>query len=82
MVEEETKELLAAERLACIRQTVATLAHSIKNIIGGLKGGMFVLEKGIDLCNSHYLDEGWMITRGNMNKIKNLTLDLFHLMPP
>jgi signal transduction histidine kinase len=78
MVEEKTRELLAAERLACIGQTVETIAHSIKNILGGLTGGMFVLEKGIELRNTQYLDEGWRMTRGNVDKIKNLALDLLN----
>lgn len=78
MVYEKTQELLKAERLAGIGQTVATLAHSIKNIIGGLKGGMFVLEKGIELNNRKYLHEGWRMIRGNVDKIKNLSLDLLN----
>lgn len=78
MVEEKTRELLAAERLASIGQTVATVAHSIKNIIGGLKGGMFVLEKGFELGKKEYVDEGWRMTRTNVDKIKNLALDLLN----
>jgi signal transduction histidine kinase len=78
MVQEKTQELLAAERLASIGQTVATLAHSIKNIIGGLKGGMFVLEKGLELSRREYVDEGWRMTRTNVDKIKNLALDLLN----
>lgn len=78
MVQEKTQELLAAERLASVGQTVATLAHSIKNIIGGLKGGMFVLEKGLELGRSDYVDEGWRMTRSNVDKIKNLAIDLLN----
>ncbi len=78
MVEEKTRELLAAERLASVGQTVATLAHSIKNIIGGLKGGMFVLEKGLELGKREYVDEGWRMTRSNVDKIKGLALDLLN----
>lgn len=78
MVEAKTRELLQAERLAAIGQTVATLAHSIKNIIGGLKGGMFVLEKGMELGKREYLQEGWRMVRGNVEKINNLALDLLN----
>lgn len=78
MVEEKTRELLAAERLASVGQTVATLAHSIKNIIGGLKGGIFVLEKGLALGKQEYVDEGWRMTRTNVDKIKGLALDLLN----
>jgi len=45
LVRDKTQQLLEAERLAAVGQTVADLAHAIKNITGGLKGGVFVVEK-------------------------------------
>ena len=78
LVDEKTRRLLEAERMAAIGQTVATLAHAIKNIIGGLKGGMFVLEKGMELHNELYRSQGWDMVKGNVEKIKNLALDLLN----
>ncbi len=78
LVLEKTQQLLQAERLAAIGQTVATLAHAIKNIIGGLTGGMFVLEKGRELHNEQYFEQGWEMLKGNVAKIKNLALDLLN----
>jgi signal transduction histidine kinase len=76
LVYEKTRKLLEAERLAAIGQTVATLAHAIKNIIGGLNGGIFVVEKGMELGREEYLSQGWEMVKGNVEKIKNLALDL------
>ena len=76
LVSEKTQKLLEAERLAAIGQTVAVLAHAIKNITGGLKGGMFVLEKGIELDDKKYLGQGWEMIRGNVDKIAHLALDM------
>ena len=78
LVQEKTQQLIEAERLSAIGQTVATLAHAIKNIIGGLKGGMYVLEQGITLDNRKYLGQGWEMIKGNVEKIKNLALDLLN----
>ena len=78
LVADKTRQLLEAERLATVGQTVATLAHAIKNIIGGLSGGMFVIEKGVELDNKKYLREGWQMLKGNMTKIKSLALDLLN----
>lgn len=78
LVLEKTKKLLEAERLAAIGQTVATLAHAIKNIIGGLTGGIFVVEKGMELGKEEYLSSGWGMIKGNVEKIKNLALDLLN----
>ena len=76
LVEEKTKKLVAAERLAAIGQTVAGLAHAVKNMAGGLRGGAFVLEKGIELDNNKYLHQGWDMVKGNVVKIRDMALDL------
>jgi signal transduction histidine kinase len=78
LVEEKTKELLSAERLVAVGQTVAGLAHAIKNVVSGLKGGAFVLEKGIERDNQKYLLQGWEMIKGNLGKIGNMTLDLLN----
>ncbi|MBT8369869.1 MAG: response regulator, partial [Deltaproteobacteria bacterium] len=78
LVRDKTKQLVEAERLAAIGQTVAGLSHAIKNITGGLKGGAFVLEKGIELGEQKYLLQGWEMIKGNVDKITNLSLDLLN----
>jgi signal transduction histidine kinase len=78
LVEEKSKKLVEAERLAAVGQTVAGLAHAIKNVAGGLKGGTFVLEKGIELNNKKYLLQGWDMVRGNVGRISNMALDLLN----
>lgn len=78
LVEEKSRQLIEAERLAAVGETVAGLSHTIKNIAGGMDGGMFVLEKGIELEDSTYLKQGWELVRGNVDRIKALSLDLLN----
>jgi signal transduction histidine kinase len=78
LVEEKTKQLVQAERLVAVGQTVAGLAHAIKNVAGGLTGGMFVLEKGIELDNKQYLCQGWDMVKTDVARIKNMVLDLLN----
>jgi signal transduction histidine kinase len=78
MVAEKAKQLVAAERMAAIGETVAGMSHTIKNIAGGLKGGVFVLEKGLTLDDKTYLRQGWEMVRGNVEKITNLSMDLLN----
>jgi signal transduction histidine kinase len=77
-VEEKAKKLLEAERMAAVGQTIAGLSHTIKNIAGGLKGGMFILEQGLERDDRKYLREGWEMVKGNVDKVKNLSLDLLN----
>jgi len=78
LVAEKSKKLVAAERMAAVGQTVADLAHAIKNIAGGLKGGAYVVEKGLELDHRAYLDEGWELVKGNVEKIADLAMDLLN----
>jgi signal transduction histidine kinase len=78
LVQEKTKKLVEAERLAAVGQTVAGLAHAIKNITGGLTGGTFVLEKGFQLNNKKYLHQGWDLLKGNVGRLKDMALDLLN----
>lgn len=78
LVEEKSRKLVEAERLAAVGQTVAGLAHAIKNITAGLTGGMYVLEKGIELENRSYLSQGWQMIKGNVEKIKAMAVDLLN----
>lgn len=78
LVLEKTAKLVEAERLAAVGKTVAGLSHAIKNIAGGLKGGAFVLEKGIEVDNREYLLDGWGMVKKNVDKIAHLSLDLLN----
>lgn len=76
LVEQKTRELLAAERLATIGQTVAGLSHSIKNMASGLEGSLFLLRQGLDTDHREYLEQGWEMLEANVRKLKNLSLDM------
>ncbi len=76
LVEEKTRRLVDAERLAAVGETVAGLSHAIKNISGGLSGGSFVLEQGLELDNKAYLLDGWRMLKKNIDRITDLSMDL------
>jgi signal transduction histidine kinase len=78
LVAEKSRKLVEAERMAAFGEAIAGLAHTIKNISGGLKGGTFVLEKGIELHHDQYLAQGWTMVKGNVEKLVSLSMDLLN----
>ena len=70
------RELLNAERLAAVGQTVAGMAHCIKNILHGLKGGSYIVDLGIEKNNSEKLKSGWQMVSRNINRTSDLVQDL------
>ena len=69
------KEVIEAERLAAVGQTVAGLAHSVKNILMGLEGGMFIVSQGFSKDDKKLITEGWEMLQRNFEKITSLVKD-------
>jgi PAS domain S-box-containing protein len=70
------RELLGAERLAAVGQTVAGMAHCVKNILHGLKGGSYMVNIGIQKENTEKLRTGWNMVQRNINRTHDLVQDL------
>ncbi|MGD9366713.1 MAG: response regulator [Desulfobacteraceae bacterium] len=69
-------ELVRAERLAAIGQTVAGVAHGVKNILHGFKGGSYLVELGIGKGNEEKLKRGWDMIQRNIGRTSDLVMDL------
>lgn len=73
---EMLSEHLRRERLATIGQTVASLSHSIKNIIQGVRGGADVVELGIKKENLKVVKGGWDIVHRNLDRFFYLATNM------
>lgn len=69
-------ELLQSERLAAVGQTVSGLAHYVKNILIGLKGGSYVVDVGIENNDMDKFKTGWQTIKKNIKRVSDLTQDL------
>ncbi len=69
------QQRLDAERLAAVGQTVAGLAHSIKNLLMGLEGGMYMVDTGLRRGDADRLGTGWEILKRNFEKTNALVKD-------
>jgi two-component system, NtrC family, sensor kinase len=65
-----------SERMAAIGETVASLSHSIKNILQGLRGGADVVEIGLHKNDLAIAKNGWGILRRNLDRIASLTINM------
>jgi PAS domain S-box-containing protein len=65
------RQKLEAERLAAVGQTVAGLAHGIKNLIMGLEGGMYVVNSGLRSGNEQRLLQGWKMLEEDIGRISS-----------
>jgi len=72
------EEKLTAERLAAVGQTVAGLAHGIKNIITGLEGGLYVMKAGIQKNDIDRLGKGLSMLDSNIHRISHFVKEFLN----
>jgi PAS domain S-box-containing protein len=65
-LEEQKRE---AERLAAVGETVAGIAHGIKNVLMGLEGGMYAVNTGIEKGDDARIARGWTTLEENVRRI-------------
>ncbi len=62
-------EKLEVERLAAVGQTVAGLAHGIKNLTTALEGGMYLLSTGLEKGDLERIQKGMVMLDRNTQRI-------------
>ncbi len=67
---------LRQERLAGVGQTVASLSHSIKNILQGMRGGADVVDLGLKKNSMAVVHNGWQIVARNQQRIYELAMNM------
>lgn len=86
------KQMVQAERLAAVGQTIASLSHHIKNILQGVRGGSYLIEMGmkdhakaltggeVDVGAAEkavgIMRKGWGIVEKNQERISTLVMDM------
>ena len=69
------EKIIEAERLGAVGQTVAGLAHSIKNILMGLEGGKYIVSLGLQKNDKAMISQGWDMLERNFEKTTSLVKD-------
>ena len=64
------------ERLALIGETVASLSHSIKNILQGLRFGADAVDLALHRGELTKAQEGWPVLQRNLDRIHALVLNM------
>ncbi|HPD15707.1 MAG TPA: ATP-binding protein [Planctomycetota bacterium] len=70
------EKVVASERLAAVGQTLAGLTHCIKNILQGIKGGAYILDKGLHSQDMARIRTGWEMVSRNNSFMEDLVWDL------
>ena len=64
------------ERLAAMGETVASISHSVKNILQGLRSGAGAIELALGRGDIDLAKEGWPILARNLDRVYALTFNM------
>lgn len=70
------EENLRTARLAAVGETTAGIAHCVRNILSGLKGGEQIVNGALDRGDQALMREGWKIVATGVDRISSLVLDM------
>lgn len=70
------EEKVKAERMAAIGQSMAGLAHDIKNILSGIKAGGYLVDSALQSNDITTLAAGWDLVKVSQDRIHQLTLNM------
>jgi signal transduction histidine kinase len=76
------QEGLQKERLVATGETVASLSHSIKNILQGIRGGADVVEMALKKSSLDEAKTGWKMLERNLDKVQALTMNMLAYSKP
>ncbi len=71
-----------SERLAAVGEAVATLSHSIKNILQALQAGTDVAAMALERGNPDQARKAWPIVTRNLDRINTLILNMLAFSKP
>jgi len=64
--------------LLILGETIAGMSHTIKNILTGLQGGVYVVDSGIKRGNEERVRLGWEMVRNNVGKVSDLVKGILY----
>ncbi len=64
--------------LAVLGETIAGMSHTIKNILCGLQGGVYVVDSGLLRNKQDRVGMGWEMVKSNVEKISDLVKGILY----
>jgi PAS domain S-box-containing protein len=64
--------------LSVLGETIAGMSHTVKNILSGLEGGVYVVDSGLKAGRNDKVTMGWDMVKKNVEKVSDLVKDILY----
>jgi signal transduction histidine kinase len=66
------------DKLASLGKLVGGIAHSVKNVLEGLRGGVYIVNLGFRDNNQEDIRTGWAMVERNVSRVSSMVLDMLY----
>ncbi len=66
------------DKLSDVGLLIGTISHTIKGLLNGLDGGIYLVNSGLKNNDRERIDKGWEMALRNMDRIRSLVMDLLY----
>jgi len=73
-----TELKLLQSELAILGETVAGMSHSVKNVLSGLEGGVYIVDSGLRKGREDRVEAGWDMVKRHVEKVSQLVKDILY----
>ena len=73
-----TEVVRLQQELALLGETIAGMSHTIKNILSGLQGGVYVVDSGLRRGKQERVSQGWAMVKNNVEKVSELVQGILY----
>jgi PAS domain S-box-containing protein len=78
MITDITQMRQLQDHLSSLGLLIGSISHSIKGLLTGLDGGMYLLNSGFAKENTEQIEEGWDVVKLMIGRIRNMVLNILY----
>jgi len=66
------------DKLSAVGLLIGTISHTIKGLLNGLDGGIYLVNTGLKKDDRERIDRGWEMALRNVDRIRSMVMDILY----
>jgi PAS domain S-box-containing protein len=66
------------DKLSAVGLLIGTISHTIKGLLNGLDGGIYLVNTGLRKNDRERIDRGWEMALRNVDRIRSMVMDILY----